>query len=121
MHSKEGLRENSRPTFFESLAVADVLIKGGIIYLRESHKLSKQEVTWYPLGSLCLPIMHRLTGRNLSNDILPLITYISEYVRQADDLFDVGGKFPDWEKYQDGKYKLKQDYQMLLKNQALIQ
>ena len=107
MHSKEGLHNDLRPTLPERLAVADVLIKGGIIYLKESHKLSREGVVWYPLGSLCLPIMYRLTGRNLSNDMLPLITYTSEYVRQADDLFDTGGKFPDWEKYQDGTIQTK--------------
>ncbi len=107
MNSKEGLRENSRPTLLESLAVADILIKGGIIYLREFHKLSKQGVTWYPLGSLCLPIMHRLTGRNLSNDMFPFITYIGEYIRQADDLFDTGGEFPSWKEYRKGTMQTK--------------
>ncbi len=107
MNSKEGLRENLRPTLLESLAVTNMLVRSGIIYLKESHKLSREGVVWYPLGSLCLPIMYRLTGRNLSNAMLPLITYTSEYVRQADDLFDTGGKFPSWKEYQDGTIQTK--------------
>lgn len=121
MNNRERLRKNSKPTFLESLAVADMLIKSGIIYLRESHKLSKQGIAWYPLGSLGLPIMHILTGRNLSNDILPLITYISEYVRQADDLFDTGGKFPNWEEYQIGTMQTKTKLFDAVKKSSLSQ
>lgn len=102
MSSKESLNKNLRPTFLEFIAVVDMFVKSGVINLRESHKLSKQGIAWYPLGSLCLPIMHRLTGRNLPDDMLPLITFISEYVRQADDLFDVGEEFPNWQQYKEG-------------------
>lgn len=80
----------------EWFAVGKNLVNAGLVHVRASRRLSKEGVPWYPTGSFLLPIMSDLTGRTISNTMLPLITHLNHYMRQTDDFFDEREDFPSW-------------------------
>lgn len=102
---REILTQNLRPTVSEYAAFTDLVVRGGLTYITESKRLSKKGIPWYPLGSFFLPIFTRLTGKSLPEDMLPFVTYLTDYVAQADKLIDGGGEFPSWKEYQSSTWE----------------
>ena len=86
----------------EWFAVGKNLVNAGLVHTRVSRRLSQEGIPWYPTGSFLLPIMSDLTGRNISNTMLPLITHLNHYMRQTDDFFDEREGFPSWAECKNG-------------------
>ncbi|MBI2595625.1 class 1 isoprenoid biosynthesis enzyme [Candidatus Daviesbacteria bacterium] len=64
------------------------------LHYSAKRRLGKDGIIWYPVSSFLLPFFNQVAGKNIPENTYPLISYLWEYARQTDDLFDRSTKFP---------------------------
>lgn len=79
-----------------SLAFARYTTEVGLLHLQTKHALAKHGVRWHMVGSLLVPFFNKLSGKPIPPHVYPAISYLWEFARFTDDLFDNANIFPNW-------------------------